>query len=175
MDRPGGFAVALEPLVVDLAPPLPGVVRLAPTLLGVVRRGFVAEVRCPLAAWVGGPCGRCGGTGQRLTYESQLDGRCPSCLGTGRTPGCAGTVVAACPGLEAVRLTDREPTQLEGSYNQWAWRKASWQTYPSSLPGDLHRVLCDTAGTFLFPSPVAAHAALARAALAFGRHAAGGG
>lgn len=39
---------------------------------------------------------------------------CPRCrnpLGTGRTPGCAGPVVAACPGLEAVRLTDREPVE----------------------------------------------------------------
>lgn len=73
------------------------------TLTVTFRRGFVASVALPLAAFLGGSCGRCGGQGDRS--DASL---CPACYGTGRTPGLAASLFASMP-LTAVRLTDREP------------------------------------------------------------------
>jgi uncharacterized protein (TIGR02996 family) len=58
---------------------------------GIVRRGFVASVTLPLAAFIGGEtCGRCRGEGVIGRYtEIALPPLCPVCSGTGTTPGAA--------------------------------------------------------------------------------------
>jgi len=85
-------------------------------IIGLIRRGFVAEVRCTMAAFVGGVCGRCEGTGRiekppRLRRGHSTQGMmmdCPACSGTGRTPGLAAVLFTAQP-VTGVWLTDREP------------------------------------------------------------------
>lgn len=67
------------------------------------RRGFVAEVRCTLADWCGGECGRCGGG--RLALDPRGVTRCPDCNHSGRTVGIGPAVVARHP-VERVVLTD---------------------------------------------------------------------
>ena len=81
-------------------------------------RGFVSEVRCTLAAWCGGPCGRCGGTGQRLAELIHLGigPDCPTCGGTGTLVGCGPRIVREHP-VEVVRLTDREPRYYGAGYD----------------------------------------------------------
>lgn len=89
----------------------------------VVRRGFVAEVRCGLADWTGGVCGPCDGLGERPVYGALRPGggeagrgtlACRDCSGTGRTAGVGRRVVAEHP-VEVVRLTDREPAEVDRS------------------------------------------------------------
>jgi uncharacterized protein (TIGR02996 family) len=59
------------------------------------QRGFVAEVALPLAAFLGGECGRCRGEGRVGQHwdpasDTMRGGtRCPACGGTGTTPGAA--------------------------------------------------------------------------------------
>jgi uncharacterized protein (TIGR02996 family) len=103
----------------------------------VVRRGFVDEIRLPMARFVGGPCGRCEGDGTligdpRCDY-CHGDGRvqdpddderavidcdhcdridCPACTGTGRTPGLDLAAVWGAHPVSAVRISDREPLYL---------------------------------------------------------------
>lgn len=90
------YAVAFEPTPLDGdMPSVPGV-----TL--TVRRGFVAEVRCTLAAFVGGACGRCNGHGSLPGID---EGYCDRCSGTGRTPGVAADLFASHP-VEKVSVTD---------------------------------------------------------------------
>jgi uncharacterized protein (TIGR02996 family) len=77
---------------------------------GIVRRGFVTEVRMSLADFMGGECGRCGGSGMsEREYHGAvvIDGGCPRCNGTGRTPGAV-AALARHP-IERVVLTDLDP------------------------------------------------------------------
>ncbi len=78
-------------------------------------RGFVAEVRCTLADWIGAECHEC--RGQRVVAGVVRAGAtggalriCPTCDGIGRTPGIGPAVVAAHP-VERVVLTDRQPSE----------------------------------------------------------------
>lgn len=72
------------------------------------RRGFVSTLTLPAEVWLGGVCGRCGGTETPgMAPEDDhpaLLATCPSCQGSGRTPGHADALVAAAP-IERVRLT----------------------------------------------------------------------
>jgi uncharacterized protein (TIGR02996 family) len=80
----------------------------------IARRGFVSEVRCTLAAWCGGECGRCGSAvGWAIAGQMYGGSTCPTCSGTGRTPGIGPAVVAAHP-VERVTLTDRAPILAPG-------------------------------------------------------------
>lgn len=93
-------------------------------------RGVVAEVRGvtleQLEQLVGGPCENCDGTGTvGREHGHSSDGPCDCCggrwesrsepddrgysPGTGRVPGLAAALGAACPGLRRVRMSDREP------------------------------------------------------------------
>jgi hypothetical protein len=75
----------------------------------VVRRGFVDEVRLPLAAFVGGPCRRCDGSSGWVSDGINGDRHlCPACSGTGRCPGVAAALFAANP-ITRVVLTGSEP------------------------------------------------------------------
>lgn len=64
------------------------------------RRGFVAEITCTLADWIGGkPCNVCH---DGFTIPANL---CTYCGGTGRLPGYGPAIVAAHP-VEKVVITD---------------------------------------------------------------------
>ncbi len=85
----------------------------------VFRRGFVAEVRCPLATWRGGDCERCNGRrylGATAPGQHGFIGTpdCPTCHGEGRTPGIGSQVMARWP-VECVRVVGKEPFRYDGS------------------------------------------------------------
>lgn len=87
------------------------------------RRGFVAEVTCRLADWVGGECPECDPNCRGYLAPDHIhDGprcirgpRCPTCSGTGRTPAHGPAIVRQQP-VELVRVTDREPLRSGGFY-----------------------------------------------------------
>lgn len=94
----------------------------------IVRRGFVAEVRCRLADWTGGECGRCGGDGRAhgadrpFEWSADTDyGKCVICKGTGRVEGIGESVVASHP-VKTVTITDREP--MEVFADVWCWGRS---------------------------------------------------
>ncbi len=113
----------------------------------VVRRGFVAEVRCTLAAFLGEPCAACEGTGN-LRPSAVLDprhgrGACAACSGLGRTPGVATALFREHP-VERVTLTDRVPAPghfgTRTSYGWFLGRDREGQVSPTAL---LPKVLWD--------------------------------
>lgn len=94
----------------------------------VVRRGFVSEVRAPLAWLIGGACSTCDGLGRHRTrnpdtgWIGQRD--CEMCGCTGRTPANLSELVAKWP-ITKVGVTDRRPTTY--SYRgdvQLRWERA---------------------------------------------------
>lgn len=88
-----------------------------------LHRGFVGEVRLPLAAFLGGECERCIGTGDHLApaenniYEGtrwrermrelRISTRCETCHGTGQRPSLGREIAESQP-VEKWVLTDRE-------------------------------------------------------------------
>lgn len=74
-----------------------------------VRRGFMASIRCTLADWIGGECGRCRGVGYSHRDTPEDRDRCTLCQGTGRTPGIGPQVVAAHP-VQVVTTDKRTAT-----------------------------------------------------------------
>jgi uncharacterized protein (TIGR02996 family) len=109
------------------------------------RRGFVAELRCPLAAFLGGECPACGGTGDLGTLGGRIG--CNVCSdtwskrGTGRAPGAA--AVCRVEPVTKVVLVGCEP--YENSSGQWQWydaRRTNQTIHPQSdLPGELWDLL----------------------------------
>ena len=87
------------------------------------RRGFVAEVSLPLAAFAGGPCPWCRGRGLEWYADAtgdMGDRECEACggmfgkiRGSGLTTGVAPALFARHP-VERVTLTDREPIRIPG-------------------------------------------------------------
>lgn len=76
----------------------------------VVARGFVAEIRCTTATFLGGECERCGGRGRVYSPQAySFDNKCDTCHGTGRTEGIAAEVFSRFP-VERVTLSDLQPT-----------------------------------------------------------------
>lgn len=78
----------------------------------IVRRGFPAVVRCTLTEWRGGECGRCSGRGSYWPVGREAGGpapgpweECPTCHGSGRTPGIGPRLAQAWP-VERVEVTD---------------------------------------------------------------------
>ena len=88
----------------------------------IVRRGLPALVRSTLAEWMGGECATCGGT--RLVHYRPPRGtnydamgsveNCPSCQGTGRTPGIGPRLAQRWPVVE-VQATDKRPLGTNSS------------------------------------------------------------
>jgi uncharacterized protein (TIGR02996 family) len=78
------------------------------------RRGFVSEVRAPLAALVGGPCPFCE-FDRRQGHGDDLVAECRHCSATGRTPGILRALARAQPVTKVVatdlevEYVDREP------------------------------------------------------------------
>ena len=133
-------------------------------------RGFVSEVRAPLAVLVGGECERCGGN--RHEYDQPgvfySDSHpCHACHGTGTTPGIAARLVREQPVTRWV-TSDKEP-----SPNSFGGPVVSWQTDPTEqwMPSWLPRELFVCLDKFeddgelwlLYPSREAAIAALSTA------------
>lgn len=93
---PNGCVVTIDAINVELgrSHPNPGFP------VAFVRRGFVDEVRLPLAAFVGGPCGRCQGLGGRYgdrAMDAANRTLCHNCKATGRVGGLAGRLFAGHP------------------------------------------------------------------------------
>jgi uncharacterized protein (TIGR02996 family) len=105
-DRNWGEVPWLEPCLSDATSPAQY----------LFRRGWVSEVRCRLAEWVGGPCGRCNG---RANAPNPFPG-CPDCT-KGTLTGIGPAVCAAQP-VTSVVLTDREPWQERPDVFGW-WRQ----------------------------------------------------
>jgi uncharacterized protein (TIGR02996 family) len=126
-----------------------------PTPSITFRRGFVAEITCTCADWIGGPCRRCRGTGRAMhlhespwrpdpsrPYPHGTGGQtttfteCPDCSGTGRTQGVGPALVRATP-LERVALSGRRPMRLHTTEAyQWV-TTAGELIHPWHVPGEL--------------------------------------
>lgn len=152
----------------------------SPARVSVVRRGFVDEIRLPLAAFVGGACERRTCHGGRVMLNAMASRRCPACHGTGTVLGCAAELFRAHP-ITRVVLTDREPLD---DHDRYGWIDSSVR--PTSL-GDPERLTLElwrligghrryTGEPVLikwFDAAAAALAALSAACVAYGRTLAG--
>lgn len=99
-------------------------------------RGFVEKVSGSLIELHGGECGRCAARRRDEGYVSQFRTwtDCPTCHGTGRTPGVLGELLRREPVTAAeILVTDREPQEDGGEY---MWASAS---DTSTWRFDVHR------------------------------------
>jgi uncharacterized protein (TIGR02996 family) len=96
------------------------------------RRGFVAEILCTLAEFIGEQCYQCGGCGLATLDHSDDGFHCSVCNGTGTFPGLARTLFGTHP-ITQVVLTDREPLEFEG---RWLWHNADHRLTSSEYDGD---------------------------------------
>lgn len=134
------------------------------------RRGFVDEVALTAAAFLGRPCGGCGGDG--LARDNKEWG-CLGCggnghmPGTGRTTGIAGDLFRAHP-VTAVRLTDREPAEtISGREWVWVWPDTLRELH--EVPEPLMRHVRGRNGLMSYSSRDSAFSAMSAAAVAHGR------
>lgn len=147
----------------------------------IVRRGFIAEVRGPLAALVGGECERCHGRGFLGHPAPGQHGyigapNCPVCHGTGRTLAGLPAIAKSHP-LERVEVVDRRPWQNGYSRKFVWWRESAWSTpnflfdiIASAHPENvLHPVGPPSHVHIAFDSEHDALAALSRALIAWAR------
>jgi uncharacterized protein (TIGR02996 family) len=145
---PAGWGALPQPMSADLDRHLPA---------AAVARGFVASIRGPLAALIGGgPCERCDSDRCEVPVPQQLPCRrfrrdtpaqpwckpcrdrdhCPNCSDTGRTPTPLAAIMAAHP-LERIE-TDREPLRGEGSeHARWVYDDLNTDDAPYLLPLEL--------------------------------------
>ena len=98
-----------------------------------VSRGFVGEVHCTLAAFMGGICEGCGGEGRVAGMMGEIN--CKVCSGTGRTPGIANRVQAEHPVTKWV-ISDCEPLPPNSVDRAFSWHRGS-RAEPSDLPDAL--------------------------------------
>ena len=98
------------------------------TTLAFYKRGFITEVRCTLADWVGGECRVCGGRGSRHNDMHYSPDTCPDCKGIGRTR-VNGPAIAKAGALERVTITDQKPVEVD---NYFTWGLTSF-----SIPSEL--------------------------------------
>lgn len=178
------FTTADGPKGRFLVPGRVSTVRIAEGVPGVqleMSRGFISGTYLSLAAFVGGPCGRCvpenqirDAQGRTLVYDSAGPSSawhiCPDCRGTGRTPGLAADLFRAHP-IEAVRLTDRRPAR---NALDWEWLLREDAPGYAALPAALFDRLTGwvnqvTANARYYPEQVNAADALSRACVAYGR------
>lgn len=141
-------------------------------------RGFISEIRLTCAEFIGGPCGKCNGTGwitSRVWHGPTQDddeistssSPCEHCKRTGHIDGIARELFQKHPIVKVV-LTDKRPQATNNEYYWNEWRGTVLAN--SDLPGEL----CDQFfGPFnhreIFQSETAAHDALSDACVAYGR------
>jgi uncharacterized protein (TIGR02996 family) len=140
-------------------------------------RGFLDSVSLRCAEFVGGPCGRCGGTGTIEQYEGALpDAECPTCKGKRTLPGLAAELARRHP-IERVRLTDAEPWNGTSWYDAAQFPPANDEHPPSSIPSELFARLAGgyepSARCRVYDEPKLANLALGLAACRYARAAAG--
>jgi uncharacterized protein (TIGR02996 family) len=149
--------------------------------LPAYRRGFVARVECTLTTFVGGPCGRCYGTGLHNRLNPGQTDPCPACSGSGRLPGIAAALFKSQP-VEGVRLTDREPLafssgKCSGRFG-WNWTDGEPED-PEDIPIAMYEIMVaaepdrENGAWLFFDSADAARAALSAACVRYGRTLAG--
>jgi uncharacterized protein (TIGR02996 family) len=155
------------------------------------RRGFVEAVSCPLAAFVGEECGRCGGSGvaegadRPFEYEGHgtWPGPCPGpCKGDRnyRVGGCAAALAASQP-VTRVALTDREPDGSDnGNHPPFAYYldalRLQYEPGAPIIPAELFDLLGGNLSPHRswrdFPTRAAALDALSAACITYARRAA---
>jgi hypothetical protein len=155
-----------------------------PAPYGIVRRGFVAEVRLPLAAFLGGRCERCGGRGRIYPHmiPRNLAEPCPNCrpgppgiLGTGTLPGLAADLFRRHP-VERVVPTDKTPQDYGPDMHFWF--RSAGRVSPDAEVGDdvydhLEGYELTGGGSKYWRTAKAAVDALSAALVAIGRERAG--
>ncbi|TXH18686.1 MAG: TIGR02996 domain-containing protein [Hyphomicrobiaceae bacterium] len=140
----------------------------------LIQRGLpAAVVRCTLAEWmVGEECQRCRGDGKiwaawSVKHESAIyPGRkrvdCPTCRGTGRTPGIGPRLAQRWP-IERVEVADKLP--LEIARGVWRWgKRVSLANGPYGLDDPIFSLARGD-----YPTEAAARAALSDAMIAWAR------
>ena len=141
----------------------------------VFRRGFADEVRLGLAAFLGGECVVCGGSGRT---GGPVSDDCLGCTGRDdyiRTTGLAAAIFAAHP-VTRVVPTDKRPTGVEGVGYMWLYDGPSRPGDPATLPRDLMvPPVVSREGGFpcRFDTPEAATDALSVVLMGIGRESAG--
>jgi uncharacterized protein (TIGR02996 family) len=85
------------------------------------RRGLVGSVTLTAEQFLGGPCGRCRGSGRsRNQYGEDTGFKCIVCRGTGRVEGLAAALFRAAP-ITEVRLSDKHPSNSTQYPSLFGW------------------------------------------------------
>jgi uncharacterized protein (TIGR02996 family) len=150
----------------------------------IVDRGFVAEICCTLAQFMGGECENCGGTGRVDGDRYEQSEPCPTCggeygpsdednpsgvvPGTGTTPGLARTLFGHHP-ITRVVLTGCEPNDYGPPEDQLRFGWLSEHEPSHSGASRLPRQLLVLMKKMRFPTREAAIAAKSAAAVDYGR------
>lgn len=132
------------------------------------RRGFVSELRCTLAQFVGGKCIECVETGLLIRDGFAYDAACQPCGGTGRTPGLADVIFRDHP-VTTVVLTNIEPQ--DGGFGWWfGFENGVRNEHRHCLPNEIMRYgLQERGGCKYFHTREAAIAAKSRACVDYAR------
>lgn len=149
-----------------------GIIVLGPEsgITAQIRRGFISEIRCTLADWVGGVCDACDGIGTIYSLSKCF------CCKDGRTPA-HGPAIAAAGALERVTLTNKrawDATGLAGDMigNRQVWRwmlkRPDHENSTDELPFEIYTLMIHLADreslSYLeFSSEQAANDALSQA------------
>ena len=148
------------------------------------RRGFVADVRLPLATFVGEACGRCDVSPGMRRYPTHggdwIEDECNECCGTGQVGGCAAALAASQP-VTRVTLTDREPDGSDnGNHPPFAYYldalRLQYEPGAPIIPAELFDLLGGNLSPHRswrdFPTRAAALDALSAACITYARRAA---
>lgn len=135
----------------------------------LARRGFVDEIRLPLAAFLGGRCPACDvGPGVRRypTHSGNwIEDDCNECYGTGTRPGLDLAAVFGRHPLSVVRPTDVDDCLQQYEPGRWFWRDDGVFDHQPLLPAAI-------APKDVYDSREDAYAALSASLVALGRAAA---
>jgi uncharacterized protein (TIGR02996 family) len=126
------------------------------------RRGFVSEIRLPMAQWYR-QCERCGGKGHtnallqlhQFSESSEWEvWRCPDCHGTGNTGSGPAIVKAAPIALDGLRFSDPP------GFEQGGWMPTDGHRYQIPLPREWCELLTDLPQTITDPITRLSHIAV---------------
>lgn len=143
----------------------------------LIQRGLPSVVRCTLAEWMGDVCKNCWGEGWRANHGSDhpiIDAiTCPTCHGSGRTPGIGPRLAQAWPVVEVrtEKVPQAYPAEKPDEYG-WCHRRPN---EPFNIPQEIWELL--EGGTrdgqhdawIDYPTEPAARAALSAALIRWAR------